>query len=164
MNLHEKKSGFLNKALRPRSLRSLAPPTACWDKPKFYFQRFPKKFQIFKFTSSISTWRLEFFKTFREIIKFEIRLHRDFWPQCALDDCQNFPLHTWSLKGCVREIRTRCNNKNLAKLGMLCLWCLWWCPNLADLLSLSDFNCFFKHTFLSIFFYLCTFLKLGQVG
>ena len=28
MNLHEKKSGFLNKVLRPRSLRSLAPPTA----------------------------------------------------------------------------------------------------------------------------------------
>ena len=28
MNLHEKKSGFLNKALRPRSLRSLALPTA----------------------------------------------------------------------------------------------------------------------------------------
>jgi hypothetical protein len=28
----KKKSGFLNKALRPRSLRSLAPPTAfgCW--------------------------------------------------------------------------------------------------------------------------------------
>ena len=28
MILHEKKSGFLNKALRPRSLRSLASPTA----------------------------------------------------------------------------------------------------------------------------------------
>ena len=28
MNLHEKKGGFLNKALRPSSLRSLAPPTA----------------------------------------------------------------------------------------------------------------------------------------
>ena len=29
----KKKSGFLNKALRPRSLRSLAPPTAfgCWN-------------------------------------------------------------------------------------------------------------------------------------
>ena len=82
--------------------------------------------------------------------RFEIRLHRDICPQCALDDCQNFPLHTWSLKGCVREIRTRCNNKNLAKLGMLCLW---WCPNLADLPCLSDFNCFLNTFFLPLYFF-----------
>ena len=64
--------------------------------------------------SIIEDWN--YFKTFCEIKGVE-DLKLDFiWPQCALDDCQNFPLHTWSLKGCVREIRTRCNNKNLAKL------------------------------------------------
>ena len=87
----------------------------------------------------------------------------DFWPQCALDDCQNFPLHTWSLKGCVREIRTRCNNKNLAKLASML--CLWWCPNLADLLCLSQFNCFFFKThFFEHFLYLYTFFQAWISG